>query len=543
MVTFKDRFIQSSSGLQGVDVSELTDTQLSALSSDLVEMAGMVRRYSVLLKKTPLSTIYQTITEQTDPRIALYLAAAKDKAGNIIFPNLEDVKSVMFGPLDGSSFINDYLNLFVDGVREVSARLTASIIIGQLSQVKEQNEHSERLEEQAIATLNQLLTYPDLQVSQESVEAAEASTSKNQAFYFEKASLNLEEPLIVEVYIASSNSSGWQQVGTYQGTTTTGQIVANIADVINEATIGTNVSNVIAIPVLSGEKNLHLLELHARNRDSALSAEVISVRITWQSKPFNPLTFKWGVDTTYLSYETLNSVKALVEKGSLSVQQQQQEISGDPVVLYFRRSSAYLIQDINNIPPGTPTTPTSSELSYRTSTVSEVETVQFIRATSLDDDLQLTLDNDRPSQLALDLCTSLHSLKASLKLLGALIRNDNMQSGSNTAYAAVELLAYSRTPQELWLILDILNLPPDIELAVGNLKGPVTQFSNKPRSVRVVATLQSESSSSVVDNTLAEELRKSAYPRSFTAGYDNYKQSLLETINTKVEDIRGRGVY
>jgi hypothetical protein len=51
--------------------------------------------------------------------------------------------------------------------------------------------------------------------------------------------------------------------------------------------------------------------------------------------------------------------------------------------------------------------------------------------------------------------------------------------------SAIELICFTARNPETWTILDILEIPPDIYIATGDLKGPVTPFSNNPRSIRV----------------------------------------------------------
>ena len=41
------------------------------------------------------------------------------------------------------------------------------------------------------------------------------------------------------------------------------------------------------------------------------------------------------------------------------------------------------------------------------------------------------------------------------------------------------------------MVLDILEMPPDIEIATGNLVAPHTLFSNNPKSVRAECTVLS----------------------------------------------------
>jgi hypothetical protein len=489
--TFGDRFTYANPGMVALlpNLDSLSDQQLAAASPQLAMMGAMVRRHSILLRSAKLSEIYRVITEQSDPRIGLRLAAAKNEQGMNIFPSIDAVKAAMFGPASDtdSNFVDAHLNVFVDGVRRVSVALAVSWMIGQFAQVEEQRRHGELLEKQALADLDFLIkTYEKAQIKPNLEEE-----ERKQAFYFEDKELNLTRSLVVEVYIPNKVATNWAPVGTYTGVVRTGTIVADLCDVVNDLTLNAKESNLIASPVLGGFQGLHRVDVEARVRDAVVSYELISIRIRWQGAPWEELPFRWGVDTAHLNTEFLNSVLVRVEKGV--VQTLTAGLTEDdervPKVLYFRRGPLNEAKNPvdafgNEIP-----TPrwASANLTFRISpTMQANETIVINRAVDGNPLVQEQLDAQRYSEVPLALLNRLFELKGqSIRALGALIRNDDPQQSG--AMAALELVAYTLNQSETWMILDVLELPPDIQMAVGDLRGPITTFSNKPRSIRVPA--------------------------------------------------------
>jgi len=488
MQTFGDRFIYNNpnlaAALPGLD--GMSDQQLAALSPMLAQMGNMVRRHSILLRSTKLAEIYRVITEQADPRIGLRLAAAKNAEGIPIFPTVEAVKAAMYGPASptDNTFADDYLNMFVDGIRRVSVALAASWMVGQYAQIEEQRKHGELLEKQALADLDFLIqTY-----AKSKGTALTPEPSKNQAFYFEDTEVQLQQTLVVEIYMPNSGTTNWTLVGNYTGRLQTGTLVADICDVINGLTLNQQRGNILAAPVLAGGNGLHRIDVEARVRDSVVSFELICLRIRFQGAPQVELPFRWGVDINQLRTETLNSTLVQVERGvvqTVSPQQRQQQ-ARTPTVLYFRRGPVDAggnPLDAFGQPIPTPAWATAN-LTFRVSpTMNANDTVVIQRLVGPD---QAQLDAHRYSQVALALLNRLFDLKSGpVRALGALIRNDD--PGQTEAMAALELVAYTLNQLETWMILDVLELPPDIQMATGDLLGPITSFSNKPRSIRVPA--------------------------------------------------------
>jgi len=493
---FDDRFLLTSPGLADLNISIASDSDLETASPDLASMAAMVRQYSVLLKKASTKNIYLLITQQVDPRIALILAAARDTLGVRIFANLERVKEAMFGPPDdvSSVYLSSQNNIFVQGIKRVSCALAASILIGQLAQIDEQAKHSALLEEQAIKDLQRIITIPDIQVTK---SVKDGTTGLVESFYFEPTTviLNTGEVINVDVYMPSITQEGWKSVSQYTGTFTTGQIISDLADYINNKTLIDKTSNIIAAPVLASDSQLHRIDIQTRSKDSIISFEILTIKIYYSTSEILDLPFNWGVSINVLEPEYLNSVVVTVLNGKTSTtglgtgtNPEEQE----PTVLYFKNADKNAngdLQDLlgNIIPKAT--WAQATKFIYRVSpTMEEDSCLEFpyILDTTNSATEQQLLDNSRPSQLAELLLNQLFLIKGDVKCLGALIRSDRPNQPS--ALVAVELIAYTLVRNETWLILDLLRIPKDIEVAVGNLTGPITPFSNKARSIRVKST-------------------------------------------------------
>lgn len=487
----------------------MSNEQLAALSPELDSMAKMVRRHSILLRATKTSEIYRIITEHSDPRIALRLAAAKNKDGVPIFASERKVKEAMFGPPNPNDpqFENPDLNIFVDGVRRVSAALAASWLVGQLAQIEEQRRHGELLEKQALEDLDFLIRQYEREVRQTAQTEIEVGS---ESFYFEDLTLTLTDTLIVEVFIPGVTSSFWRPVGSYSGEVQTARLVADICDTINEVTLNNQDGNLIAAPILSEDRNLHRIEISGRNRDSVIAHELISIRIRYQNAPWRELPFAWGVDPNHLRRETINSHILRIERGAVQAvgSSASRDEVREPTVLYFRRGPLNGNQEPvdaygNVIPAGQWIA--NGKVVFRISpTMTEAVTVSVPRLMDPDPTVQLQLDSHRYSQVALLILNELYRQRLEgttpVRALAALVRNDDPQQSQ--PMAALELVAYTLNQVETWMILDVLELPADIQMAVGDLRGPITPFSNKPRSVRVEAQF--------MRSAAAEELNRSA---------------------------------
>lgn len=486
MSTFSDRFTFDLNAPPTPEaIAASSDTQLFALFPRLRDMAEMVKRHSVLLKKKTASEVYFTITDHADPSIGLRIAAARDRQGNLLFPDIQTVKQIMFGPSDtDSQFLNPNLNLFVDGVRGASATLAAAILIGQLAQIREQEIHARSLERRAYEDIDRLLQVPDLELLQ---ARPTQDNTQLQAFLFESGELDLSLALQVDVFLPALSNVGtaWTPVGTYNGQVSVASIVADIADTINVLTLNSSYSNVLAAPVLSSPRissvPLHQIEFQSRFRDLNIAAEVVTVRIRHIGAHANqPIPFRWGVNENRLEPVSVNSLILAVQASRVAaVAAGQNEADFEPTVLWFRRASSDpLTGDIldgtgSPIPAGDWQ---ASNLAFRISpTMSQDRLVPFsFNANRLD---------ERPGDFAVLLLNEMFMIKQGSRALGAIIRNDD--PNATNPLTAVELIAFSVSNPETMMVLDLIQLPADIQVAVGDTRRPLTPFSSRPRSVRV----------------------------------------------------------
>jgi hypothetical protein len=93
-------------------------------------------------------------------------------------------------------------------------------------------------------------------------------------------------------------------------------------------------------------------------------------------------------------------------------------------------------------------------------------------------------------QVARLLLDALFKDKSMVRALGALVRDDD--PGEDNPLAAIELVAFSVTNPEVWIILDLLEVPADIETATGTLQLVISSFSNRSKSVRVQSKYSTE---------------------------------------------------
>jgi hypothetical protein len=492
---FEDRFTYANPGLASVQISQQTEEQLAALSAELVAVAEMVRSFSVLTKRKTLLEVYVTVTQHADPRIALILAAARDKNDQSLFPSLDSVKAAMYGPSSDTSteFLDTERNIFVDGVRRVSAALAAAHIINQLAQIPEQHAHAKHVEQQAIEDLNRIIRVSDSSVTQFS--RSDESALETSSFFFENLQLQLTDTIQVEVFLPSTGllavGSGalWTTVGTYNGAVNVGSIVVDIADTINQLTLVAGTANILASPILAGDRSLHRINVSARSRSPDVTYEIIIIRVTnLTSTESNQSPFRWGLSPTRIENLSVNSALISVGQGRVSSLSAAavSSLNRVPTVLYFKRvpiDGLGRALDFNG-DAILSSTWQNSNLIFRVSpTQSEPSIISIPRLLDATPEGQEKLDSLRYSQVALELLNGLFSVKGSTRALGALIRNDD--PNAIDPLAGVELVSFSATNPETWIILDVLSLPADILIAVGNLQGPITQFSNKPRSIRI----------------------------------------------------------
>lgn len=484
---FSDRFKISNSAFSEEVLTDLLDDEVEAVSKELASMLLMVKRHSVLLRSKTVEEVYYAITEHADPRIALVLAAGRDEAGRQLFPSWEVVKHSMFGvSYQGATTPYYQRDVFISGIRRVSASLAASVLIAQLAQIPEQKQHAELIERQALDDLDRILKVPNILES----GYVDNKEEDKKGFYFQAKEFGVKNAtLVAKVFMSSQTYRGWVVFGEYVGKVSTANIVVDLADYINRVTLESNAQsgNVLASPVLAADMNaggdIHAVEFDARTKDAVIHTEVISVQFELGAETKMP--FLWGVKSSLLKTYTVNSALVKVHNGRITLSTLHQDIDKQPpTVIYFRRrllTEGKLLDDSGDeITAGRLV---DNKFTYRISpTMTENKVVKVPYLTNSDGDIQAYLDTDRPSQVATILLNGLFEVKGEVKALGAIVRNDPKTIPN--PITGLELVGYSATDPEVHLILDVLTLPLDIEVAIGNLLGPLTAFSHKPRSIK-----------------------------------------------------------
>lgn len=523
---FTDRFTRNNPVLEAVVLSgeyeQMSDEELAVLSPYLERMAKKVRQHSYFLTNTaPLAVVYQAITEHADPKISLRLAAKRDKNCLPILPTEELIKAAMFGidVLDMTTYANEELNKLVEGVERVSAALAASHLIGRLSQVKEQFAHYKYIEQEALKDLDLLFDCRDVAALLESILTL--PQEKAQSIYFEDGSFTLlpSEFMRVKIYLSSLNIPSWQEVITYTGgqKVETLDICANVVDYINAKTLEAKDGSTLAVLRPNITTNIHEVQFEARYRDLVVTTEVVSIQFEFSSDQMLP--FKWGANLQTLHSRLYGSIFIAIDKGTVQVlatpdpekRLAPTDKCGDVTVVYFRRVKPIRNDLINQdqLIINSAEWQQASYLTYRISPTKEDQVVIDIPyLTDPDPAKQEALDRNRPSQVALAFLNSINNIHQETKMLGALFRNDNAptvpmvefrESLSPEPYpnyptrewqksdliSGVELIAFTAMNPEVYLVLDILQIPADIEIAIGDLCHPNVLFSNKPKSARV----------------------------------------------------------
>ncbi|MFB6282851.1 MAG: hypothetical protein ABEK59_02825 [Halobacteria archaeon] len=465
---FSDRFIKDNPALQNKDIKNTADSELLKLSGELQRMVDAVRRTDAFIKnRATVKQIYFAITEHSDPKIGGLLAAAKDpQTGERLFDSVQQVKELMY---PYSQFENVERNIFNDLIRQASVNFAASLLVGQLSSAVGQDvsSHEEYLYRIAKEEIDRIIQTVDVNAVTASREQQTEETERP-VLFFEQRALVLEEPLTVEVFL-SGTTSGWETVGTYNSRTSSGEIVAAIADKINALTLNSTTSNILAAPNLSGKRNTHSIYFQARRFSNTVSAEVVSVRFSSRAP------FQWGPRLEYLNNYEINSVLiATSEGGATSTSDTQQESQGSPSVIYIRRkpvnNTGEPIDAEGNIISGW----RDSQIRFRVSTQQEPITIPLPAFGG---------EQTRASQMALALLNKLYELKGDIRCLGSIVKAD--AKTEDQPAVALELIPYRLMKTTTWLVLDLLEFPPDLEVALGDLYNPLTPYSDQPRSVRV----------------------------------------------------------
>lgn len=468
MSDFESRFTFDNPGLAAADIYALTSTELFSFSPEFERMAEDVRNKSVLTLNIDAIEVYMAITREADPRIALRLGAQLKADNSPLYATELAIKQLLYGVTPSNNlYIDPRRNIFTQGLRRVSTALAASWLISRLVIADEnQLKHATALENQALADLDRLLQVPP---ALEDPTLTEPTASNKAAFIFDiQTDLVLTADIQTSIFMAGNDSTGWFNGPLYLAGSVldTAMVCADVADTINSLILQGGVSNVIAAPILAAE-DLHVIELSGRDRDAVVSVEVFSVRFTSSAD----LPFSWGVETrSRLAFYKLNSVLLTIALGKLSTTALAADLDkshSKRSVLYFRNTA---------IPDGS-----AGELSFRvTPTTDDIVTIPI---PAYDPALRYA----QAAELLLD---GLVSVKGATKALGALIRDDGLESIENVnPRAGLELIAFSITHPQTWIILDVLALPPGVEIALGDPVKPLTGFSARPRSARVESTV------------------------------------------------------
>jgi hypothetical protein len=473
----------------------LTEAQIIAAAPQLVDMAGMVRRYSVLLSRRTTLEIFKIITSEADPRIALILASARRKTdNNYLFQGLNQVKEVMYA--DSARELSGITNrtLFSDGIRRVAAALTASVLIGQLAQIPEQAEHANTIEKQALADLDRVCTTYEL--SQSASDANNNDDKADTSFVFEATDVSLVtgEQLAVSWYSVGLTDA-WVSSGNYTTSTSAWRVVADLAESINSLSLVYELESLVAVARLAGSVSelpeVHTLSFYPRTPTKGVIAFSLSIRIEKKVSgiPTGESPVRWGLTWNTISNKVLNGSILILKDNKSSSSTSEKHVA--PTVLYIRNKITY--DAIAPVPAA------NSKLKFRTQfwTPQDVPTSDFTEITIarvIKTDLieQQEADRLRFSQIAAALLQAVSIKRNNSGLTGAIIRNDPLSI--ITPVAGVELIAWTLSRFNTHVVLDILEMPSDIEIATGNLVSPHTLFSSNPKSIRTECTVLGGSS-------------------------------------------------
>jgi hypothetical protein len=480
---FSNRFTINNSSFDESKLEDILDEDIATISSELATMVGMVRRSSVLMSSPSVLEIYHAIIDHADPQIALILAAGRDEAGNQLFPSYDLIIKSMYGvgAINNSDPSYYERDIFVDGIRRVSADFAASVLIGQFAQLAVQREHAQLIATNAKENLDRILKVP-LGIKS-SGDNNNTDNNESKSIYFESKSLRIDTEIVGQCYLSSASDLGWVEFGKYTGVISTAKIVADLADHINEKSLINKQTNIIAAPILATTSkagvDIHSIELDIRSKDALISTEVISIQFFYGTNQRIP--FIWGVDINFLKNYGLTSAILKTRNGKLTTSPIFNNKESGTNVLYFRRRLLDCAGEVI-----TEDRIKREKLVWRISpTMTENEEIDVFRIKVDDEKEQKVLDDRRSSQVATLLLNKLFNLKGETKALGIIVRNDPIDMAD--PIVGLELVAYTVTDPEAFLILDILEMPIDIEIAIGNIHGVISAFSHKPRSIKVKA--------------------------------------------------------
>lgn len=497
-LNFTDRFSYPSP--QGINPStteeqaeSLTEDQILTASPSLAKMVEMVRRASVLLRRRTALEIFKIITNESDPRIALILAAAKRKDNTFLFQGLGHVREVMFSDPDRpnpSGQLNQ--TLFSDGIRRVSCSLTASVLIGQLAQVPEQAEHAKVLEDQALKDLERICTTYEMSATHSS--SSESEDTFEWGFIFASDSITLSNSQTLECsWYASHLLNTWVVSKEYTNTTVSAsQVITDFADSINHISVRYENEGLVASPQLAGFANqfysqIHLLSFYPRSNMPGVLAYSLNLKIDLKQNGVstNNCPFKWGIYVNSLTKNTVNGLVFLLKNNKASTINSTDDNQGQPVVLYIRNKAKWVAG--TNAPPAISTVKIRLQFWSPLEIDDNTDFIEFPfnRLLHTDPNKQLDLDNSRHSQFSSELLKAITKTRNYSGISAAIIKNDPVSFA--IPEASLELLAWTLSRLNTYVILDILELPEDLEIATGDLMSAHSSYSNNPKSIRVAA--------------------------------------------------------
>jgi hypothetical protein len=451
------RFIIADPAFAALLTNTTTPTeQTFARSALLVKMHRTVSQYSKLLAGVKLEEVYYAVTTDTDYELGFLLLACKDDNRLPLF-SLEQASAMLFGEPNLPNYSD-----FTDGLTEISCKFAAAKLINAFAIVEEQVKSADLLRKQADETLGVLIK------AQQNYSKLSANTTgeekiKQARIYFEDKHFISNAPLQVEFFLPTTGStSGWVTAANYpaQSSLTVRQIILDLSIQINLFTLDpTRNANTIASVVQSGERGYPYLDFALRNYLLGYNADSISIRITSGD---SAIPFNWGLLTSDLKPVNCNSCILLQRspkdsKLSTTTANNNNELAYD--CIYFRNKSN---------PPLT----NAGQLSYRTSVTNSTTTVTTANVAP---------GIPRYSQEALALVDALELEKLETKLVGAIVRDDPETISSGMS--GIRIVPWPITAPITYLVLEIRTLPTDIEIALGDLNGPQTTFTNLPLSL------------------------------------------------------------
>jgi len=440
------------------------DDRVLATSAAFLTVVKTIRSYSILLSGLKYTEIYNTITHDTDPEIAMLLLSAERLDGSPRY-STEQVESLMWG----TPAIVNYAD-YSQGILEVSCKFAAAVFIGAFATQPFQHTMAEFLRKQAVISLDRLILLQSKTIVP-NTDSVGLEKVKEARFYFQPLEITLAKDLAVSFFIPCSvAASSWVSIKTYPAGTTihTRTIASDIALAINRYTLKpTSSTNIIAAVTQSGEHGYPFIDFAMRDYTVGINCDLVSVQFV-DAGGAKELPFKWGIETLDLYQTFINSCLLLqrTPKGtalSTITAAAKAALVPDYNVLYFRNKAGTTL---------VPVPPPTGSLTYRLSVTSSILKTAASAANAT---------TPRYSQQAIALVNALQSNTTDTRLIGAVVRDDPMTDLA--PMAAVELIAWSVLSPTTHLVLDILSVPDDIEIALGDKFGPQTDFSNLPFSL------------------------------------------------------------